>query len=247
VESRTLGGGIAGALAALAVAAVLAPARDTVGTTNVALVLALVTVATAALAGRGAGASAAVSAAISFNYFHTRPYLSLRVSDREDLVTVGLLVVVGIAVGELSALQRRSRSEVVAQASGAHHLETVAALVAADEPLDAVWPAVRAGLTSTLGLAGCRLEPGHPDGERPLVERSGSVDSREYRHAPGGRELPVEGAELPLIHHGRTLGHVVLVPTAGRGTSLDERRVAVALGDLLAVTIGARPLERARE
>jgi hypothetical protein len=110
-----------------------------------------------------------------------------------------------------------------------------------------VWPAVRDAVANTLGLAACRLEPGHPDGARPLVERSGAVDTRVYRHAPGGMELPVEGADLPVIHHGRTLGHIVLSPTPGRGTSRDERRVAVALSDLLAVALGERRLERARE
>jgi hypothetical protein len=241
------GGAVVGAVAALTVAALLATGRDTVGQTNVAIVLVLVTVIAAALAGRWAGACTGVSAAISFNFFHTRPYLSLRVSDRQDLITVGLVVVVGLIVGELSALRRRSRVEVVAQASGAHHLETVASLLADQASLDVVWPAVRDALTDTLGLSGCRLEPGHPDGVRPLIERSGAIDTRTYRHAPGGMELPLEGADLPVLHQGRTLGHVVLTPTPGRGTSRDERRVAVALSDLLAVAVGVRPLERARE
>jgi K+-sensing histidine kinase KdpD len=74
------------------VAAILAPVRDSVGAANVAIVLAIVTVVAAAFAGRWAGACTAVSAAISYNFFHTRPYLSLRVSNREDLITVGLLV-----------------------------------------------------------------------------------------------------------------------------------------------------------
>jgi hypothetical protein len=39
----------------------------------------------------------------------------------------------------------------------------------------------------------------------------------------------------------------VLSPRPGRGTSRDERRVAVALSDLLAVTVGERRLEQARE
>jgi hypothetical protein len=60
-------------------------------------------------------------------------------------------------------------------------------------------------------------------------------------------ELPPEGAELPVIHQGHTLGHLVLTPTPGRGTSRDQRRVAVALSDLLAVAVRVRPLERARE
>jgi hypothetical protein len=234
-------------LGALAIAAILSAVRDSFGETNVVIVLVLVTVVTAALAGRAAGACTAVSAAISYNFFHTRPYLSLRVSDRQDIITVCLLVVVGLVVGELSAMRRRSRVEVMTQASGAHHLETVASLLADGASLDVVWPVVRDALTDTLGLSGCRFEPGHPDGARPLVERSGAIDTRIHRHAPGGMELPVEGADLPVLHHGRPLGHVVLTPTPGRGTSRDERRVSVALSDLLAIAVGARPLEQARE
>ena len=33
------------------------------------------------------------------------------------------------------------------------------------------------------------------------------------------------------------LGHIAVEPTPGRGVTLDERRVAVALADVLAVTL----------
>ena len=87
--------------------------------------------------GRLAGFTAAAVAAISFNFFHTQPYLTLRIKEGQDVVTVLLLLVVGLVVGELALLRRRTRHEVVAQATGAHVLEDVLALLAADSTVDA--------------------------------------------------------------------------------------------------------------
>src|SRR5262245_31974555 len=107
------------------VAAALVVVRDTIGNTNVALILVVFIVAAAVFGGRLAGATAAIVAAISFNFFHTQPYLTLRIKEGQDVVTVLLLLVVGLAVGELAILRRRTKSEAVSQASGARVLEDV--------------------------------------------------------------------------------------------------------------------------
>jgi hypothetical protein len=109
--------------------------------------------------------------------------------------------------------------------------------------LDSVCPRARRP-TSTLGLAGCRLEPVTPT-EAGCSWSTGRVDSRIG--IPRAAWATAGGRRSDSHQPGRTLGYVVLVPTPGRGTSRDERRVAVALSDLLAVAIGVRPLEKARE
>ena len=73
---------------------------------NVALVLVLVVVLAAVGGGRTAGAVAAVSAALSFNFFHTVPYLTLEIDSADDVETTLLLLAVGLAVGQLASYRR---------------------------------------------------------------------------------------------------------------------------------------------
>ena len=91
-----------GPMAAFFVAALLVVARDDIGTTNVALLIALVVVV-AATADRAAGVATALVASLAYNFFHTEPYQSLRMSDGQDILTVVLLIVIGLVVSEISA------------------------------------------------------------------------------------------------------------------------------------------------
>ena len=92
-----------GGAAPIAVAAALVSLRDHMLNANVALVLVLVVVLAAVGGGRSAGAVAAVSAALSFNFFHTVPYLTLEIDSADDVETTLLLLAVGLAVGQLAS------------------------------------------------------------------------------------------------------------------------------------------------
>ncbi len=116
-----------GSLAVVGIAGLLVPLRSTIDNTNVALVLVLVIVAAASFGGRIAGVTTSVVAALSFNFFHTEPYYSLRISDRFDIITTVLLVVVGLAVGEIAVLSHRHEVVADEHVTGARHLERVAA------------------------------------------------------------------------------------------------------------------------
>ena len=232
-----MGAAAAGAIAAIVVAGLLVPLRDTFGNTNMALVLVVVIVAAAALGGRFVGAVTSVTAALAFNYFHTQPYRTLSVDNREDLTTVVLLLVVGLIVGELANLHSNRRDDAQIRAAGAHWLEQVAGLVASGRPVEEVWSTVQQGLIDELGLATCRFEPAPYVGQLPAVQRSGRLEG-PLTWAREGFELPPGGAQLHVQHRSHLFGRVVLQPTAGRGVSLEERRVAVALTDQLAVAMG---------
>jgi K+-sensing histidine kinase KdpD len=234
--------GIIGALVVIVVAGILVPIRDEIGNTNIALILVIVIVAAAALGGRLAGAITAGVAALSFNYFHTEPYNSLRIKSEEDIWTVVLLFVVGIVVGELALLGRTQRSRATMHQAGARRLERVAALVARGAPTQDVWHDVRSALQEELGLREVRFESGLSLTARPEIGREGQLDVHEMRWTPQGMQLPSEGVEIPVRAGGRALGHVVLMPTPGRGTSREQRRVAVALTDQLAIAMARDPV-----
>jgi len=225
-----------GPLAAILIAGVLTAARSAFGTTNVALLLVLVVVATAAVSDRRATVVTAVVAALAYNFFHTRPYDTLRVDDRVDLTTIGLLVVVGLVAAELNARRRRRAAQVSTLADDLEHWRQLASVAAAGD-FDATTEAATAMLTTVMHLQACRFEPAARTtaGLVPL-RRDGSLDSVTLHWAPEGFELPLEGVAVPVMRGRAVVGQLVLVPGADPGASLEHRRLAVAVGDLLAAS-----------
>ena len=224
-----------GAIVAVVVGGLLAPLRDWLGAANVALVLALVVVGAGVLGGRVAGGVTSIAAALSFDYFQTQPYYSLRIDDREDLIAAVLLLVMGVAVGQLGVLRYGSRHELEVHARGAAHLEDVAAVVAAGANLDEAWPVVRRALLDQLDLAGARFEPAPFHDQYTPLGRDGQIAATALTYEHGGFALPAAGVVVPVVAGGRQLGRLLLLPQPHRGTSRAQRRVAVALADQLAV------------
>jgi K+-sensing histidine kinase KdpD len=236
-----------GAILAVAVGGALAPARDWLGATNVALCLAVVVVGAAIFGGRMAGGVTSIAAAVSFDFFHTKPYYQLQIDKREDIIAAGLLLVMGVAVGQLAMARYGPRRDARVSARGAAYLEDVSTVVAAGANIDEVWPIVRQALLEQLDLAECRFEPTPADGSMTTLERGGQIASRDLTSVhSGGFALPAEGVAVPVLHEGRPFGRLVLVPRPGTGTTRSQRRVAVALADQLAVaaarTISLHPL-----
>jgi K+-sensing histidine kinase KdpD len=95
-----------GVPATIAVGALLALSHSVFDATNAALVLMIVVVAVAALGGRAAGIVTALAAVASFDFFHTKPYLSLAISSRDDIETTVLLLIVAVMVGTIASWGR---------------------------------------------------------------------------------------------------------------------------------------------
>src|SRR5262245_6486082 len=103
-----------GALLPIAVAALLVGVRGEIESANIALILVLTVVVAAVTGGWRAGAIAAVVSALSFDFFHTRPYLRLTIDSQDDVETTVLLLIVGVAVGFIASRARTARMEVEA-------------------------------------------------------------------------------------------------------------------------------------
>jgi K+-sensing histidine kinase KdpD len=241
-DSNSVAIGCAGVAFAIGVGGLLVPARNVIGHTNVALVLVVVIVAAAALGGRLAGAMTAGAAALSFNFFHSEPLYTLRVRSATDIWTIVLLFVIGLVVGELAVLARNSKTRSAIDQAGVAHLEKIGAMVAENQPPATVWPAVQAALVDELSLAAATFEPGEvADSSLAVLKRSGRFDNKVMYWSHDGIELPRDGVVLPVAAGTRSYGRIVLAPSVGRGTTRDQRRVAVALADLLAVTLDRHP------
>ncbi len=99
-----------GAVGAVLVAAALNPLSESIDQASVALALVLVVTAAAAAGGRIAAASTSAVAALSFNFLHAPPLYSFHIRGTADVVTSVLMVVVGVAVGEVAVRRFRTVS-----------------------------------------------------------------------------------------------------------------------------------------
>jgi hypothetical protein len=186
-------------------------------------------------------------AAIAFTVLHTRPYFSLSIAARDDVVTALLLVVVGLVAGEVTERGWRFRDAELHRTRQLDQLHRIAELAASAQDASAIWPTVRDTLCEELHLGRCWFEPADHDGfPFPELGHNGLVTTtRENRRwSPGGFELPRNGVGLAVNAQGRELGRLVMLPDPGHGLTPVDRRMAVAVADQFGM-VAARsgPLE----
>jgi hypothetical protein len=220
-------------LAPIVVAALLVMVRGELVNVNVALMMVVVVVLAAVSGGRAAGALAAVMAALSYEFFFTKPYLSLRISDGEDALTTILLLATGLVVGELVAIGRRNRQAAGQAQEGIARLHRVAELAAGGARAEDLIVAVQGELEALLDLEDCTYEVAPFGAPLARLERNGAVASPVRHLADGEFALPAEGVEISVLGGGSQMGRLVLTPKPGMGVSLGRRVIAVALADQL--------------
>lgn len=237
-----VGYALAGSVIAIGLGGLLVTVRDVIGNTNVALILVVVIVAAAALGGRLAGVVTAGAACLTFNFFHSEPLYTLRVHSSDDIWTISLLFVIGLVVGQLAVFARHNQVNAVIDRAGTAHLEEIGAMVAENQPPSEVWPAVQAALRDELRLVDATFEPGeHPTSSMAVLDRAGRFDNKVMFWSREGFELPRDGVALRVSAGSHSYGRIVLAPSPGRGTTRGQRQVAVALADLLALTLDRHP------
>ena len=246
-QLRTVMGLAFATLAPVVVALLLVPIRSDVGNANLALILVLVVVAAAILGGRRAGAVAAVMATLSFDFFLTKPFLSMQVESSDDVETLLILLGVGLLVGAVASRGRRAQHEREQAADAIGHVHAVADLVARDTPLADVAVAVTRELRALLSLHDCFLEFPPFLYVMPRLERGGNVEASEHRWFAGGLALSADGVELPVLERGVQVARFVLVGNPDVAVTIEERVAAVALADQLGTALAlADPAARVR-
>lgn len=226
-------------LGPIAVAGVLVPFRDSINTTNVALVFVVLVVLAAACGGRWIGATAAVVSTLSYDFFFTRPYQSLKIDRADDVETTVLLLAVGLIVGEIVVWANRARRARDRRSDEIASLRRVADQVARGGGAEEVRRVVETELTALLSLQSCSFEFPPYRSTVPRLERNGSVAATVHRFVAGGFALPRDGAEIGVLAMGKEVGRLVLVPGPEVGLSIEERVVAVALADQLGAALAA--------
>ena len=235
-----------GGLAPIFAAAILVPLRGRIASVNVILALTVVVVVAGALGGRGAGALSALTAALSYDFFHTRPFLSLLIHDADDVEMTVLLLVVGLLSGQLAW---RARTAMHQRDRGRNELERIrrlADMVARGVEAVDVIAAAQAEFSNLFNLIGCRFDavPFTTRLDLPRLQRTGVIDGMRYRIQVGGElelELPEEGVALPVMARGQIIGRFVFDFQPGATASLEQRVVAVALADQVGASLGVYP------
>jgi hypothetical protein len=187
-----------------------------------------------------------LTAAVAFEFFYTQPYNSLKINSAADVETTILLLLVGLAMGEIVVRADRIQFAVSGSRRELKSVHRVARLAADGESVEDLISAVSAELTETLALHRCAYETvdhlsGTGEGTYPRLEQTGLITGTNLvQYTKQGFELPHEGVELPVIVHDQTVGRFVLVPTPGHGVSIEARLLAVTLADQLSVVLSRR-------
>jgi K+-sensing histidine kinase KdpD len=226
---------VAAALAPIVVASLLVPFRESLQGATLVLVLVVVVVAVATTGDRIAAAIAAVVAAMSFDFFLTRPYTSLRITSAEDLETALMLLVIGLLVGQLGSWGSRRRAEAVRARDELRRMELVADRIASDPGTLGLVDVVEREIAEMLALESCRYSLSQP--AVPVMRPDGSVDTPTHDLVDGEFALPPEGVGVRVDNGGVTLGWLHLAPADHRGVPLESRKVAIALGQQLGTAL----------
>lgn len=226
-------------LGPIAVSGILVAFRDQFRSSNAALVLVLVVLAAAILGGRWGGAVSAVVSALCFDFFFTRPYYSFTIDSRDDIETTIVLLIVGLAVGELVVRSWRSRQVARASRREVEQVRRVAALGAGGEAAGKLIQILQRELVEALGVRGARFE-------RPpfatVLPRLGHGSVTVPAATNGTPTGPGNEVELPVWGQGHEFGRFVLVlseNSTGVSINPDDRALAAALADQLGAALAA--------
>jgi two-component system sensor histidine kinase KdpD len=189
--------------------------------TTAALVYVLAVVVASALGGLPAGLASAVASFLALNFFFTLPLHTLAVERAQDVVALGVFLIVSVIVGSLlsRALSQRSRAE--RREREARLLQQVSTRLLSGEPLRGVLESFARAVTDLFELARCEVgaeSEGHP------VALEGAVE-------PGG-----EPQTIPLVAGERTVGDIRIVPGV-RPLGEEEQRVIRAFAGQLGLAV----------
>lgn len=234
---------VASAAVPLVVCMAVVPFRNDVANTNAALGLVLVIVAAAATGIRPAGVVAAVSSAAWLDFFLTQPYQRFTITDRADIETAVLLVLVGIAVTEIALWGRRQQAQASRQEGYLSGVVRMAGLVAAGgSRLEVLIEQVANQLVDILDADVCRFDVEPASSNLPRLEPDGAVTREGYRIDVARHGMPVDSeVELPLQHAGTYRGRfLITAATHVARPTTTQRQVAVTLADQLAAALPAQ-------
>jgi hypothetical protein len=203
-----------------------------------ALALVIPVLLGAIIGGRVAGGVTAVVAALTFDFVFTQPYLSLRISSKDDVATFVVLFIVAMVAAEVGIRGRRGGVAARESRSELDRLLRVAEASARGADVDDVVMSARAELIGLFGLDECVYQADRSGPELPRLGNRGALENARLV-SWGDFLLPTGGVEIPVMGRGRELGRLVLYAAEATRASLEKRLVAVAIADELGLTLAS--------
>jgi Domain of unknown function (DUF4118) len=228
-----------GTAGALTLAAVLVPLRDDLRDTNVALILLVPVLVSAVIGGRWSASASALVAALTYNFFFTEPYLSLRIDDVNDVETFLILLVVALLAAEVGLRARRHREQNRTAHVELAALQRVTATAAVDASTDQVVRAACDELVALFGLESCAYDPARSPADSTRLSLSGGIVGSKLVYRDGGFDLPDGELVIPVAGRGHDYGALVLNPRPATRSTREQRLVAVTIADTLGLVCAA--------
>ena len=235
----------AAAVVPLVACAVLSLFRDSVANTNSALGLVLLIVAAASTGIRAAGLVAALSSAAWFDFFLTQPYNHFNITDRADIETAVLLMLVGVAVTEVALWGRRQQARASRERGYLDGVLSAAATVGAGRSSTrSLIDHVCEQIVDVLRIDGCRFDPG----SAPILAALNNDATVTYNGHPFNVDrlgLPTDSEIALVVQSGGVVHGRFLLTAATRVVrpTLEQLRVTIALANQVGAALAASNLD----
>jgi two-component system, OmpR family, sensor histidine kinase KdpD len=180
----------------------------------------------AAAIGRAvAGVVASLLSFLSLNYFFTAPRYTLRVASADDVVSLGVFLVVAVIVGGLVSRAVAERARAARNEREARLLSYFATKVMSGEPLGRVLGDFAGSLLEAFRLARCEIHA-----------RAGDETFDASRARSGAEDGP--SVRVPIRAGGAEVGMLTAVRAAGQPElDEDERRLLVEAAKQVAIAL----------
>ncbi|HVV35320.1 MAG TPA: DUF4118 domain-containing protein [Acidimicrobiales bacterium] len=235
--SDSILGVAAGALATFVLSVALVGLRGELAPEIIVLLLALMVVVVGRMTDRVASTLSAFVAATSFDFFFTKPYLTLRIANAKDIEATIVLLAVAAVAGGTTARTRREKRIALSHDMDVDAIRRVLD-VAGERSVEDVELAVRAELLKLLDLSDCSFTTA-PVAVPELGATGGLPHTSRLVHRREGFQLPQSGVAIPVTAAGERVGALVCTPIPDVGVDLPRRRTAVALAHILGLAIVA--------
>jgi hypothetical protein len=210
--------------------------------------------------GRWAALATAVCSSLSLNFFLTKPYLTLMIDAKHDLIAFAGMTVCGLIAAALGSQRGRRRAALDAAVRNLDLLHESIERLAGEGPVPARLTEILRRSKEALPVAGAVVRDAHgevvaaSDPRHASLQAPGQVLAPDTLLAPGAPvlgwrrrslPLPAEGGRLPLVSGARPVGWLDLWgsglpagPAARRAISDVGRIVGAMLRPAMAVLLG---------
>jgi len=194
-----------------------------VSTATAAMAYVLAVVAAAVIGGLPGGLGASVVSFLALNFFFTEPFHTFRVNKGEDLVALGVFLVVSLTVGTLLSRAHSERSRAERREREARLQQRLGGRLLAGEPTEDVLADFARSLVDFLGVPGCEVRTELGEALASRIDDADGAPSTEV---------------FAMAAKGRDVGQVVVILGPSRtGLGDEERRVVQGLANQLALAL----------